>query len=143
MKGIERNRRASNYLQAYQRDRQTRSTAFSVSSVFIFLLLTASFQERIFQVANTGNEAEKAATIPQPAMTVAINLHEHAFLRVANAPTTMLCFAAFGFSQQLSSLQDGMHARSRQHDAFPLLQQIAQVVLITPRIGGACYMLPH
>jgi hypothetical protein len=34
-----RNRRASEYLQGYQRDRQTRSATFSASCIFLFLLL--------------------------------------------------------------------------------------------------------
>ncbi len=49
---FKRNRRASDYLQAYRRDRQTRAASLSTGSLAIFLWCIV-FQERVVHIAST------------------------------------------------------------------------------------------
>src|SRR6266487_5299661 len=71
-------------------------------------------------------------------MAAAVNLQQHPLLRVAFAPSPMHAPFVPSCRSQSRLLHDPSHRRPGERDAFPFLQQIAQMLLVTPLILRLC-----
>src|SRR5579863_10657941 len=96
----------------------------------IFLLTEDCRHDLASRIINGGNQTEPGPTLTQPSMATAVDLHQHAFLGVALAPTTMLRLASFGLRQQMGTVQDAMHTGPRELDPLAFFQQVPQMLLI-------------